>query len=310
MNARTLIACLASCSALFFSVAAAAQEAPPTSLLRQYQRAAGRTIDTVVDDIRLTLSRGERQSLDEIDFQVNRGDWDVYGVFALRSGQRRTIEFSMGFIVALDHIDVAVVATQMLGRDQAPLVSYVEAVTDTVRGNTRRARTGEVLQALPAFNRWLEIPEPDWESLVRSDEFQSLRDVVKLHTFALLVGHEFAHHHYGHLDNAGCSIDEEIEADERGTDLANSAGYNTLLSWTPFLFFSALEGDTGIYDGSSCHPPSVCRVTYVLEQGIDDALADDEFLEYLRTTRQYDAWIDNNRRLEAFVNSGVTECPN
>lgn len=285
------------------------QNAPPESVIKQYYRAATRTINTVMPKIRSVLSSREQRMLEKIDIDVDKNDWNIFGVFASRQGSTRKVRFSMGFIIAVNYIDTAVAAFEILGVSSSRLVSYVNRVTDDVLETVRRARRGEPPIVIPSFGEWLGMPLSEWNQIVRSDQFIDYRDIVKLHSFALILGHELAHHFKGHLDNSTSSIEEELEADERGIEIATDADYNTLLSWTPFLFFAALEGDQGIYDGKSSHPPPICRIVRVLEVGLDDALGDPRFVEYLEDTGRYDAWTTKVEELERFVSSGQTSCP-
>ena len=294
---------------LFLGTAAFAQGEPSEAVLSQYHRAATRTVNAVLPNLRSVLRSSERRMLDDIDIGVNRRDWNVYGVYASKRGSDRSIRFSMGFVIAVDYLDVAVAASEMLGVPGTKMIDYVHLVTESVRESAQRARRGESPVGIPSFGEWLGMPKRDWDQLVRSKQFVNYREIVKLHSFALILGHELAHHFEGHLDDASSSVYDEIEADERGIEIATQADYNTLLSWTPFIFFAAMEGDQGIFDASASHPPPVCRMVRVLEVGVDDALDDRGFVNYLEETGRYYAWMANVEALAEFVNSGQIRCP-
>ena len=297
-----------SVGALVRMVSAQDSAGPPRYIIAQYHRAASRTIDAILRQVRPTLSKGRRDDLDKISIRVNRTDWNIFGVYARKNGLQREIHLSMGFIIAADFIDTAVVAAQRGSVREEILVEYVGKFVDAVVDNMRRARRGQHRRPEPDFPSHVGWSIEEWRTLTENPEFVAHKEVVKLASFAFILGHELSHHFEGHLDNEGSSIEEEREADQEGVKLAVAAGYNPLLAFHTFILFAALEGDQEVNDSTRIHPAPICRAKFLIDAGVKEARKDKEFISYLHDHDQYDEWMASIQKLNRAFGEESPDC--
>lgn len=283
-------------------------EPPPRYVIDQYYRAGTRTIDTLIRKIERVLPEGQRRMLNKIDIGISRNDWNLYGVYARKTGKYREIRFSMGFIIASDFIDTAIVAGELGGFNEDIVMQYITEVTNTIIENVHRGKRGEPRQSEPIFHEWVGWPDSKWEALINTEEFKAYKDVIKLESMAFILGHELSHHFFGHLDNHSSSIDDEDEADREGVRMAIGAGYNPLLAFQNFILFAALEGDQLVDESTRTHSPPLCRGKYLFDVGVQYALRDSEFIDYMKQRGMYYEWKENIEKMDEAYDEFLPEC--
>jgi hypothetical protein len=265
-------------SAVVPATAQAPQTSPSQWFMDQLHRSATRTMNFVLTDINQTLDPQHRMFLGEIDFSIDRYDMNVYGVFADRDPPRvvMSIGFTLAVLLVSEAFVISAQSDQVSGID---VFLYATALADILNQNSRRTRLGLSLLETPRFDVFLGWSAEEYYKIVNTQQFESERDLVMMHAFALILGHEIAHHFLGHLDHGtASSIDVEKEADELGIRLALNAGYNVLFGHVPFLFYMAIEGDSaGIYFDGRSHPPALCRLMDVMHAGIEAITQDPAF---------------------------------
>lgn len=283
-------------------------EPPPKYIIDQYYRAGTRTIETVIKKIRRNLPLDERRMLRKINIFIDRNDWDIVGVYAKKSGSSREIGISMGFLIAMDFIDTAIVAGQLGKIDDDIVMKYILETIGTILENVYRARRGEPRHPEPIFYKWIGWSESKWNALIATKEFTAYKDVIKLESFAFILGHELAHHFFGHLENRKSSVEEEDEADREGARMALKAGYNPILAFQPFILFAALEGDQPVDEATRTHPPPLCRGKYLLNIGVQNALQNEEFTTYMKERGIFYDWEENIEKMDEVFEELIPEC--
>lgn len=260
---------------------------------RQMRRAAERTIEMILGDYRGLLSDAERRVVDRIDITVSNSI-NIYRVYARLRDGRRSIEFSVGWLTTMEMVQDAAILTTLSGNGgRDDMLRYIDDLAQTVWENGRRDRLGQPMVASGPYPLYLGRSASEVREIYRDPAFQDARVTVKVHTIALILAHEIAHHVLGHLEGprsgtpaemAAASRIREQEADDWAINLANGAGYSTAVSAFPFLFYALLESEEE--DPLRTHPVSTCRAAQALVEGVDQAMGDQGFVDYLEATNQ------------------------
>lgn len=284
----------------FFAVAAF----PQGSTNEQFLIAADRTIDRLVDEFREVMNPDERDILDETDIRIDRFSNDVVRVYANIENGKRVIVISRGFMAAGDLIDWAltyeiyVAQQQQVPVNSERIIKYTNVVAEIILNNAHQRSRALPVKDIPYYLQWTGMGEDQYnevtDGLRRDPDFQNLRALIKLHAFALILGHELGHHVLGHLESSERSVRQEEEADAYGVKLEMKAGYMPLMSASSFLLFSAFEGWSTNPGTTHDHPYGVCRLFHLADASIKSISDDTDFLEYIEENGkkdQFDAWV-------------------
>ena len=282
---------------------------PSKQLLSQYKRAMERAIQIVLTNVKPNLNEIEKHLLSKIDITVDINNWNLYGVYAYKRQGQIGINFPISFVIAVGEIDEAVVAAQFLQIPFEKVMDYISYYTDQTKKNIRLRNRNKPMLETKSFYYFTGVSEAKYKELINSEEFVYAFEELRLHSTALIVNHELAHHFNAHLENNVSILTEEIEADRKAIELSLAANYNPLLRIPTPLFFASLEDDTGIYDGTSTHPPSICRAILAVDIGRLELMKDLKFIAFLKKTKQYNNWNKNLSLLKQTIMQDV-ECPN
>ena len=213
----------------------------PMELLDQYYRASKRTIHYILGEFEPHLTRRQRAMLEDIEISISYNAY-VGDVVAIQrqGGAGRSIRMSLGFVITMEAVQDAFIIGNALGRND-DTVEYVYEVTRIMLRNSTRDSRGEALETVPYFHQYARISERELLDVMSAQEFQYLRDLVRLHALGFVVAHELGHHFLNHLEKGGTTVEDEREADVFALELGIKAGYSPLFGAMPYMFFVAME---------------------------------------------------------------------
>ncbi|MBY6006550.1 hypothetical protein KUV62_21685 [Salipiger bermudensis] len=278
-------------------------------IMSQTYRAAKRSIDDAMDRFWPELDSYEAAIMGTVEISVDRYDWNLYGVRAVRRGSERSIHFPMGFLIANLYVVWGMAANELAGHDKDLGLDYIHEISDVVKRSVRATNAGQRPPPMPSYGEFVRMSEAEWRRLATSEQYMLYVEAMMGDGLAFILAHEIGHHVQGHLDGPASSLQEELSADNYAVGLSINSGFNPILAFTPFLLFAAIENDTGVYDGTSTHPPGLCRVVMMLRSGSDAALREEGFMEYLTENNLRDEWFESQAELAALPDEHGMDCP-
>ncbi len=275
----------------------------PTSLTQEavgnYRRATERSIALLRAAFEPRMTPTERAILAKVDISVPSSN-NLLLVRATIDRGVRNIDISLGWIWVMECVTDAVILADLFQVGaESDVTRYVEDVARRVEANGRSIRLGESASTIPLYASFVGLRPDSVDRLYKRSDFQDARVALKLHSLAWIIGHEMAHHVLGHLkgenpneaplDRATRRRSEESAADAWANKMANGAGYHTHVGVYGMMLYSLLEGSGS--DPLSTHPSSLCRTSRAVIAGVDAAMADPDFVKYLRSIGEESGYV-------------------
>ena len=107
-------------------------------------------------------------------------NWDVRATSVDSGANQPTIVIPIGIIVLQDHLDTAVVVTELAKINRSILIDYVTEFSRIVRLNDERSDRGLAPVGLPQFPVYSRLSGNRFRQILESRDFETYKDLVKV----------------------------------------------------------------------------------------------------------------------------------
>ncbi|MGB9369420.1 MAG: hypothetical protein WCE79_25770 [Xanthobacteraceae bacterium] len=265
------------------------------------ERIAGAAEKLLRDQLKPRIVRALPQEFagiaDSVDISIDKQNWGLRA-HATKIGATRTIEFSLGYIMAIDIINRSVAdamcCVEVLGAEdllarQRHFATYMRRleriVQDAIVNNkAARNRYGEQFARLGPLCENAYGAGADYcyrLRLIPDHQTRYTNATYAAHTMTL--GHEMAHHFlrtvFGDTHGKQSKLKSETDADQWGIDLTFKTNQNILHGVNGLWVLRLIEGGA---TGDPDHPATTCRIVVSVKRGLAQVYKDPEFHRYLR----------------------------
>ena len=279
---------------------------PSPAIMRRYEAATQTTIREVLRKVEPLLTASERIRYNRVRVMVEEDSWNIYGMRAI--SDKSEVAVPLGLVYILDHIDSAVLQTEIGGIPQDRVISYLRVIVEEARENERRREMGESLRGLTAFPAHAGLSSAQIRQIERHPQYTANKDVLKLSTFAFFIYHELAHLIVPEAAESVLLNARERAADNFALRKALAADFSPMLSFFSFAFYAALHSADGVDETKQGYEPSLCRGARFYVTGLEAALRDPGYVRYAETRGQLQSIKSAPAKIAALLREDGVSC--
>jgi hypothetical protein len=225
-----------------------------------------------------------------VKITVENRNWDIYGTYSAPG----RITIPIGFLLAADYMDRAVVESGLRGHEQA-INDYAKYLGSKLTESDSAVRNNSAPPPIQYFCEWVGNSEAQCNGDRASKRYKTLFDSIKWTSIGFVIAHELGHHINGDLQSSGAAYDVESAADAYGIRLLLKADLNPLLTLGTFLMFdSFVKKDVPQRSLIEMGPSAECRGLRAMRAGV-------QYIESIKAKRppmfaQFKAALDQAKK--------------